>query len=192
MDTRVHFDEAKAVQVAGRLIELSGKKSMSKSKLAMLLYLVDREAIKVKGRPVIGGQYISTPHDGPLIGQTMDAMESAPDGDIEIRERSFRCAAKMVSSMQPTEYADLSKRELAIVDQVHRQYGSMPLSKMRSFMQGLPEYEVPNGSGSEIPLEQLIRFAMGKSLAAARSWVRDIAGVEALVDAHIHALAHAR
>lgn len=192
MGTRVHFDIAKAMQVAGRLIELSGKKSMNKSKLAMLLYLVDREAIKVKGRPVIGGQYISTPHDGPLISQTMNAMESAPDGDIEIWERSFRCEGKMVSSMQRTEYPDLSKRELAIIDQVHLEYGSMPLSKIRSFMQGLPEYKVPNGSDPEIPLEHLIRFAMGKSLAAARSWVRDIAGVEALVDAHTHALAHAR
>lgn len=178
MDSRLHFDETKAVQVTGRLMELSGKRSMSKSKVAKLLYLVDREAIQVKGRPVIGGRYVSTPHDGPLIGQCLEALESGASGRYESWERSFGSEGKLATLKQPTGCDALSKRELAIIESVHLQYDGMTATKLHDFTHDLPKYEDPKGCACEIPLERLVQAATGRSPEMARSLVRDIAGAE--------------
>src|SRR5438876_7824637 len=70
---RFHFDEAKATQVASRLLEKSGGQ-MSHLALVKLLYIVDREALTRWGRPVSGGEYYAMPH-GTVISPILDLMQ---------------------------------------------------------------------------------------------------------------------
>ena len=55
---RFRFDEAKATQVAMRLLEKSENR-LSHLALMKMLYIIDREALARWERPVIGGRYCS-------------------------------------------------------------------------------------------------------------------------------------
>ena len=69
---RFKFDEKKTAQAAALLIQKSGG-TLNYTKLIKMLYLADREALKLWERPISGDSYFSLPH-GPILSETLDLI----------------------------------------------------------------------------------------------------------------------
>jgi uncharacterized phage-associated protein len=69
---RFTFNERKAIQAAGRLIQLAGGE-MNYLALMKLLYLVDREALFHLGRPITGDKVVAMKH-GPVLSRIFDLV----------------------------------------------------------------------------------------------------------------------
>jgi uncharacterized phage-associated protein len=66
------FDVQKASEAAAKFLELEGG-SLKILKLVKLLYILDRESIKRRGVPVVGGRYFSMQH-GPVTSEVLDLI----------------------------------------------------------------------------------------------------------------------
>jgi hypothetical protein len=72
--TSFPFDEEKATEVAGCFLRLA-KSRMNIMKLVKLVYLLDREAIRRRGLPVVGGAYFSM-RNGPVTSELLDLINA--------------------------------------------------------------------------------------------------------------------
>lgn len=179
MKIQAAFDQIKAAQVSARLIKLSGQKSMDKLKLVKLLYLVDRQAFQEKGRPIIGGTYFSMPH-GPVISQVLDSMNFGDEAGWGVWEKHLRSEGPHSIALESDPGADaLSRHDLNIIDEVFQTHGQKSPFELRDFTHTLPEYEDPEGSSIEIPLERLL-LATGRTLEDTKRILMEMDGVQFL------------
>src|SRR2546426_8827697 len=74
---RLRFNERKATQAAGLLLQLRGG-TMSYMKLIKLLYLADREALLRWGRPISTDRYVSMDR-GPVLSRILDLATDGED-----------------------------------------------------------------------------------------------------------------
>jgi len=152
---RFHFDEAKATQVASRLLEKSGGQ-MSHLALVKLLYIVDREALARWGRPVSGGEYYSMPH-GTVISPVVDLMRRIEGWD----EPTFwtRHLTKMDNEMKLKEPAgedELSDAEIALVDEIFEKFGKLSKWELRDLTHEFGEWHDPHGSSIPIGIDEVL------------------------------------
>lgn len=179
MKIHAAFDQIKAAQVSAKLINLGGQTSMDKMKLVKLLYLVDRQAFQEKGRPIIGGTYVSMPH-GPVISQVLDSMNFGDQAGWGLWEKHFRSEGPHSISLESDPGDDaLSRRDLKIINEVFEAHGRKSTFELRDFTHTLPEWEDPEGSSIEIPLERLL-LATGRTLEDAKRILMEMDGVQFL------------
>jgi uncharacterized phage-associated protein len=159
--TQVRFDEAKATQVAARLLEKSGG-HMSHLALVKLLYIVDREALARWGRPVSGGKYYSMPH-GTVISPVVDLMRSIEGWD----EPTFwtQHLTKMDNEMRLKEPAgedELSDAEIELVDEIFERFGRLSKWQLRDLTHEFGEWIDPHGSSIPIGIDEVLHH-VGKT-----------------------------
>lgn len=165
------FSERKVAQMAVFFLGQSAEGRMSHLKLMKLLYLSEREAIKVFGWPISGDRLVSMPH-GPVLSQTLNLMdgdvESQPGGweewisDKENHELSLR---------QPLDLKtlnELAPAEIDILKSVWEKFGAMDKWEIRDWThQNCSEWQDPKGSSYPIHYETLAR-AVGFDDATAK------------------------
>ena len=150
MSVTLPFNEAKATEAAAYLLKLSGA-PMSYIKLIKLLYLVDREALLVHGRPVTTDQYVQT-DQGPSLSQISDLITvdsfghsvwsdfiSPLHGELEVELRR---------EAPPSE---LSEAEAELIESVFVNFGGKSWRELIEFSRTLPEWTNPRGT--KIPLD---------------------------------------
>jgi hypothetical protein len=78
------FDADKATEVAAQFLQFE-KGSINVMRLAKLIYLLDRESIRQRGVPVVGGVDLSM-KNGPVTSEILDLINS---GELWHRETNW-------------------------------------------------------------------------------------------------------
>lgn len=135
-------------------------------KLMKLLYLAERESLRVYGEPICGDKLVSMPM-GPVLSITYNLMngglkseeggwdswiEDRSDHDLALRDPS------MIRSPEQ-DLLELSSGDLDILTTVWDKFGHMGKFKLvqHTHNGGCPEWEDPHGSSHPIPLERLFK-----------------------------------
>lgn len=171
------FSERKAAQMASFFLGQSPDGRMSHLKLMKLLYLSDREAIKVFGWPISGDRLVSMPH-GPVLSQTLNLMdgdvESQPGGweewisDKENHELSLRIPLDI------KKLDELAPAEIDVLKSVWETFGAMTKWEIRDWThQHCAEWQDPKGSSYPIHYETLAR-AVGFDEVSAKQLAEQI------------------
>lgn len=174
-DTVTMF-EAKVTQMTAYLLNKSSG-TMAYLKLIKLLYLADRESMRLYGTSISEDHMVSMPH-GPVLSQTYDLIV----GDYEERglwgqwirgETDYRVALK-VEGLERPDYDELSDADLAILDQIYGQFGSMGRFQIRDYTHDhCSEWQDPQGSSYPIHPKSLF-LAVGKSESEADALVANL------------------
>lgn len=158
------LNERKVTQMAAFFLQKRGGR-MSHLKLMKLLYLADREALRLHGLSMSGDCLVSMPH-GPVLSMTLNLM----DGDVESRLDGWE---SLISSKENHElglkaelsadaFDELSKADTDVLDVVWNQFGQLSRWEIRDYThQHCPEWEDPRGSSKPIRFEKLFQ-ALGR------------------------------
>ena len=155
------FNEIKIAQMAAFFLEQASERTMPHLKLMKLLYLSDREAVRILGWPMSGDRLVSMPH-GPVLSQTLNLMdgdvESQPGGweewisDKENHELSLR------KPLDLSSLDELAAAEIDVLKKVWSAFGTMGKWEIRDWTHNhCPEWEDPRGSSYPIRYDALAR-----------------------------------
>lgn len=160
---RFVFNERKAAQAAGYLVRLSGGQ-MNVLSLIKILYLADRKALTLRGRPITGDQMVSMPH-GPVLSRIYDEIKWGEQEGTQpgpwyeyLTERQSNDILLRNPSLGLTT-DELSDFERGILDEAYRSYGHLSPWDLRRITHELPEYQDPQGSSLPIDPEVILREA---------------------------------
>ena len=152
------FREDKAADMAYQFLQLNGVE-LSYLKLLKLMYIVERTALLLWGRPVTFDRFVSMPQ-GPVMSRTYDLIveEPGPGGESIFHKRisapgQFRVA---VSNHTPPPHSPLSQAETDLIGEVFEEYGSMSRWEIRDRTHLFPEWEDPGGSSRDIPIRNIL------------------------------------
>jgi len=161
---RFPFRERKASQAAAYLLKLHGNE-MHYLLLIKLLYLADRQALVDRGLPITGDRLVSMDY-GPVLSKVKDLLTMEPEPEVDgttWREYVSEPANYKVKGQQVDPDADeLSEYELAILEEIHAEYGSMDRFELSKWTHDLPEWTDPHGSSLPIDPKDILQHA-GKS-----------------------------
>ena len=169
------FDEAKATQLAARILSKRGGQ-MHYIKLLKLMYLVDREALLRWGIPVSTDKYVSM-DNGPVLSRVLNLITeempkpqwsqfiSPPMGDYE------------VTLLNPPQTDRLSRAEEKLIDEVYEKYGHWNRWKLiEDVMHKFPEWEHPQGSSKPLPIRAILK-AGGESEEEIKATLKELEAV---------------
>lgn len=155
------FRERKAAQAAAHLLKLHGNE-MHYLLLIKLLYLADRQALVERGLPITGDRLVSMDW-GPVLSKIKDfttmELESEVDGEIWREYVSPPANYKVRGQKNHPEADELSEYEVAILEQIHAEYGSMDRFELSKLTHDLPEWRDPRGSSLPIDPGDILRHA---------------------------------
>jgi len=129
----VGFRSRKAAQVAGLFLKLSTGK-MDKLKLIKLIYLMERESIRERGRPMLYDEYYSLPH-GPICSSSLNGMNG------ELDQQTWSCYVQKdgkkdifaVKDLDDKALDELSESDRKIISHVWTTFGWMSASQLRNW-----------------------------------------------------------
>lgn len=160
---RFRFNERKTAQAAAYMLRKRGN-SRTYGELIKLLYLSDRKAILDRGLPITGDRLVSMPH-GPVLGTTYTIVcEGQTDGLGQAWHQYISAPTeyrvRALNQFHDKEDVDeLSRYEIAVLDEIDDQFGHMTFAALREFTHELPEWEDPHGSSRPILPEEILRSA---------------------------------
>lgn len=160
----VSFNEAKAAQVAARLLSLEGGR-MSYMKLIKLLYIVDREALANWGRPVSTDNYVSMKR-GPVLSRVLDLINegrdpkksSSPWHDLISAPQGYDVT--LVATDPPDD--ELSAAEARLIGEVQRQHRLRNEWQMVEFVHQFTEWQDPGSTSNPIYYRDILK-AVGRT-----------------------------
>lgn len=171
--TRIQFkfDERKAVQAAGRLINQSGGE-MNYMALIKLLYLVDRAALLRWGKTVTGdslvamkcGMVLSNVFD--RVSQKKQSLPNTPWHQVIPRPAPYVYTVRF-SGLPDT--SALSEAEVALIDETFAAHRHMDENDLVELTHQLPEWQDPGKSSQRVSYEEI--------LAKAKKSPEEISGV---------------
>lgn len=177
------FDEAKATQVAARLVERNGGR-MSHLALVKLLYIVDREALARWGRPVIGGRYFSLPH-GTAISPVLNLMQRIEGwDDPSIWTEHLTKNGNEMGLLKPAGDDELSEAEVQLVDQIFDKYGRLNKWELRDLTHEFGEWTDPHGSAIPIGIDEILHHVgkSGDEIVAVIEELKKIETMDSIID----------
>jgi len=159
------FNEKRTAQAAAFLLHRAGGR-LPLLKLVKLMYLAERESIRVFGEPISGDRLVSMPH-GPVLSRTLDMMngwggeaqggwndwvEDRAGHDLALRDPS------MIRSPEQ-DLLELSDGDLEILESVWSEFGHMGKFELVEYTHSgaCPEWEDPHGSSRPIPPGRLLK-----------------------------------
>jgi uncharacterized phage-associated protein len=180
---RLRFNEAKATQAAGRLLQLLGA-NMSYLKLIKLLYILDREALLRWGRPVTTDRYVSMDR-GPVVSKIYDLIiDELPSSERSIwREHISEPQHYFVQLLKEAGADELSRIEEDLIEEVARTHGAKTPWELVAYSHSFPEWQDPKGSAIPIEYRDILRAGRKTEteIAAIEAELESIAATEALV-----------
>jgi len=176
------YDDIKATQVAGLLMELNGGE-MDYAKCIKLMYNIEREALNRWMRPVTFDSLFSLPH-GQIVSNTLDRAKL----ENQKVESFWRQHLETIPStgndytIRLTEECGkgkLSRAEVELITELYQQYkektaGQMMDEHHTSSM--FPEYKDPEGSSVKTTYSNLLRV-LGKSPEQITQFKDDLIGL---------------
>lgn len=175
------FNEKRTAQAAAFLLHRAGGR-LPLLKLMKLLYLAERESLKVYGEPISGDKLVAMPH-GPVLSTTYDLMNGAVlsmQGGWEtwMEDRAGHdIALRDPSTIRSPEedLLELSNGDLEILQQIWDMFGHMGRYELVAYTHSdaCPEWEDPRGSSRPIPMGRLFK-ALGYSDEGVRSAVEHV------------------
>jgi uncharacterized phage-associated protein len=173
-EMKPRFNEQKATQAAARFLKLANGK-MNYLKLIKLLYLLDRESLKRRGRPVTGDQYYSMKL-GPVLSEVHDLITEPPaPGDESFWAKHISDPSHYEVALLDDPGGDkLSEAEEELIDEIHGAYGHYAPFELVDFLHKiLPEWK-PITSGRQTLSYSDVLTALGKSAEEIKSIEADI------------------
>jgi len=158
------FDEKRTAQAAAFFLHKAGGR-LPLLKLMKLLYLAERESLRVYGEPISGDHLVSMPQ-GPVLSKTLDMMngwggQTQGGWNEWIEDRSGYELALRDPSMIRTPQQDLlalSDGDLEVLEVVWTRFGHMGAFALVEYTHSsaCPEWEDPQGSSYPIPIERVL------------------------------------
>ncbi len=150
---RFRFDEKKTVQAAGLLLSSAGG-YLNYMQLIKLLYLADREHLRLYGFPITGGSYAALPY-GPVIEEVKERILETPTSYWS--EHISPPADFEVKLLEDPGDDDLTDAEVEVLQGVVTRFLSMhPFELVIYTHKELPEWRDPEGSSFTIWAEDIL------------------------------------
>lgn len=175
------FNEKRTAQMAAFMLHRAGGR-LPLLKLMKLMYLAERESLRLYGEPISGDKPVSMPH-GPVLSNTLDRMngwggEAEGGWNSWVEDRSGHDLALRDPSMIRTPEQDLlelSDGDLEVLNDVWDRFGHMSKYDLVEYTHSdaCPEWEDPHGSSRPIPPSRLLR-AVGYKDEALRSVLKHL------------------
>ena len=170
MNVNFPIQSKKATQAFARLIERSGG-PVDYLRLAKLMYLADRESIRTRGIPIVGGHYYSM-RKGPTIGEVMDFVgkRNAPGWKSVISPRF----GNEIRLQGKPDFGALSESELEILDATLQSHSARTTEELVTWChKHCQEYEqVPPRGRKTIAVESILK-AVGSSQKRIQRLIRE-------------------
>lgn len=157
------FNEKRTAQAAAFLLHRAGGR-LPLLKLMKLMYLAERESLRIYGEPITGDKLVSMPH-GPVLSLTLEHMNGACrsiEGGWQtwIDDRAgHELALRDLSMIRSPEddLLELSDGDLEVLDSIWQKFGHYGKYQLVEYTHngGCPEWTDPQGSSYPIPLEKL-------------------------------------
>jgi uncharacterized phage-associated protein len=160
---KFRFDEQAAVEAASYLLQKANGR-LNYTVLIKLLYLADREKLRVVDAPITGATYFSLPN-GPVLSEVLDLINEQPvEGGRDLwQEHIARAGEWDVTLIQPMPMGRLSRGDRHILDQVFTQFGRMSYGQIIQWCHdNLPEWKDPHGSRKPLNPDDILH-AVGRS-----------------------------
>ncbi len=155
------FNPRKAAQTIAFFIMEEGH-PINILKAIKLVYLADRESVRVRGYPIQNEARVSMPH-GPVNSVTLDWVNGSYRDNGEwssfLSDRSNNRVGLSVATVTTEALDELSSREIEILKRVWNDFGHMggfDLADWTHDPNNVPEWENPSGSSVAIPLERIM------------------------------------
>jgi uncharacterized phage-associated protein len=117
------FSPIKTAQAAAFLLKQEEAHRMGRLRLLKLLYMADRERIKLCGRPITGDRVVAMDH-GPVLSRTYDLIKGS-DFDASLWERFFTNSGRDVVLKEDPGNGELSRRELEVLGSIASRFSSV-------------------------------------------------------------------
>ena len=137
----VGFRSEKAAQVVAYFLNLAGGR-LDKLKLVKLLYLLERESVRTRGRLALYDEYYSLKH-GPVCSSALNGLNFDLDEKVWSRyiAKVGRQDVYKVSGLTAEDFDEISASDAEILDQLWKQFGHMTSSQIRNWTHdNCPEY----------------------------------------------------
>jgi uncharacterized phage-associated protein len=137
--------------------------SINVLKVIKLVYLADRESLRLRGHPIQDEPRFSLPH-GPINSTTLDHLNGAyrdnqPIWQMVLEARNDNNVGVVNKDLTEAELDMLSVRELSILNDVWDELGHMDrfhLADWTHVPENVAEWQDPNGSHRPISLERMM------------------------------------
>lgn len=157
------YNARKAAQTIAYLCKQSGGDRINVLRAVKLVYLADREALRVRGTPIQSERYAAMPH-GPVNSSTYDHIKGVyadqNNGWREfLRDRENHDVGLASTDIEFEDLDELSRSEMKILDRVLNQFKDFSNFELRDWThepENVPEWTNPNGSSFPISLEQIM------------------------------------
>lgn len=156
------FKSMKTIQAAAVLLKQEKQLQMGRKRLLKLLYVADRESLRVKGRPITGDHGASMEH-GPVLSVTYNLIkgEGLPTRQAQWDAFLGKDGYRVVLTRDPGT-GKLSRYELQLLQEVSDKYSTMTDDELSDLTHDFPEWSEPGKSSIPIPLEKLLE-AIGRT-----------------------------
>lgn len=147
--------------------------SINVLKVVKLVYLADRESLRVRGFPIQYEARFSMPH-GPVNSTTLDYLNGfyRDDGGWSdfLRDRANNDVGLADPNTTSHTLDELSEREIEVLERVWSEFGHMDRFDLAEWTHDhIPEWEDPHGSSRRIPLDRMMAaVGLEKSVERAR------------------------
>lgn len=145
--------------------------SMPYLKLLKLLYLADREAMRVTGDSMSGDHFVSMPH-GPVLSRTYELINRSASSDAwdALVAPASGWSVKLRKPVRRSDLDELSDQDIGILKGVQHRFGGMSKWQIRDWTHQhcADEWQDPNGSSFPIPPEAIFRAVGCNAREAAR------------------------
>lgn len=154
----MRYSETKATAVASFFLSQAGGQ-LEDLKLMKLMYLAEREAIRVRNVGITGDTFYSM-KNGPVLSQTLDRL-NPQDGTFDKgiwREHISVPSQWLVKLEQPYDIKrDLSRREIRILHEIWDQFGSWTKWDLVDHVHDFGEWSDPGNSRRIIAFQDILR-----------------------------------
>jgi uncharacterized phage-associated protein len=144
------YRSKKAAQIAAIFVRSAGGR-IDKLKLIKLLYIAERESLRLRGRPMLYDELYSL-KDGPICSSTLNAINGGVDVDTWSKyiKKDGKTDIYVVSEDESEFQDEISASDMELVKSVIKGFMWMTTSQVRNWThdaRNCPEYtEVENNS----------------------------------------------
>lgn len=172
------YDARKAAQLAAFFVA-KGDRSISKLKLAKLLYLSERQCAEDWGLPMFFDRYYSI-KDGPICTNALSGIDGKADREIwQPLVQLTNNRTVILSHGAPIEdLSELSQADIEIANKIWNRFGAMTPTEIREWThRNLPEYQETQTGRVEITPQDMAR---GIGLASPNDFAQAVAEIRSM------------
>lgn len=154
------FNEPKAAQAAAFFLLKTQSGVMPHLKLMKLLYLAERESMRLHGFPMVWDYPVSMPH-GPVLSKTLNLMDGDEPSSAEGWESWISAKENNALSLKrpgliTADFDELSVADVEVLESIWTQFGDMGKWEIRDYThEHCAEWRDPQGSSHPISIKRI-------------------------------------